>query len=67
MNLDFTDDSLNRETSPVSAAFKNASFGEFQRNTVELLRACSAALTFTDSFTERDMRLLEQLFVMDTS
>jgi len=22
---------------------------------------------FTDTFTERDMRLLEQLFVMDTS
>jgi hypothetical protein len=30
MNLDFIDDSLNQETSPVSSAFMNVSFGEFQ-------------------------------------
>jgi hypothetical protein len=31
MNLDFIDDSLNQETSPVSPRIENASFGEFQQ------------------------------------
>jgi len=38
MNLDFIDDSLNRETSPVSGAFVNANCGEFQRISVEFWR-----------------------------
>jgi hypothetical protein len=41
-------DSLNREASPVSSAFTNASFGEFQR----IVANCSSAHQFTDTFTD---------------